>query len=41
MSFARLADASIASFVGWIFSSFCGNENGVTQVVGPSDSDSE
>lgn len=35
MSFARLAEASIASFVGSVFSSFCGDEEGVTQVLNP------
>lgn len=44
MSFAKLADASItsiASFAGWVFSSFSGDENGVAQVTDPSNSESE
>lgn len=41
MSFARLADASIASVAGWVFNSFSGDENGVAQVTDPSNSESE
>lgn len=41
MSFARLADASTASFVGWVFSSFCDDKNGVTRVTDPFDSEPE
>ena len=41
MSFARLADASIASFVGWVSGSFSGSENRVTQEADLFDSGSE
>lgn len=39
MRFARFADASTALVVGWVFSVFEGEETGVVQVTGRSDSE--